>query len=506
MKKVYGYIRVSTAKQGEGVSLEVQKEAIIRYASQYQLDIIEWFEEKETAAKQGRPLFTKMMKLVREKKADGIIMHKIDRSARNLKDWADLGNLIDEGVDVHFAHESLDLHARGGRLSADIQAVIAADYIRNLRQETIKGIYGRLNQGIYPFGAPIGYLDAGKGKCKIIDPAVAPWIKETFELYAKGKHTLRTLAQYNRELGLGKIKKPLVTKTGLSTILNNPFYMGIMKVKGTHFNGKHEPLVSTILFERVQRILNNKTNATGYKHNYKFRRLLSCMHCGYSLVAEKQKGHIYYRCHTINCSTKCIKEVELDELLLDTLEKTQLLSEEVAVFSEILDKTEQDWQTKQEQLSVATRLQTYQVKSNLERLTDCYIEGGIDRDTYEERKGGLLVHLKKMEEVQRQLLKETGQILPKMKNFLELAKSLIDSYKMGNMDEQRNLLDICTSNLAVAGKNLIVSMKSPYLELSERWNLYIGSPEWDNSRTKMLSRQQLEELFQLILKIVASKD
>src|SRR5688572_7818919 len=163
MKNVYGYIRVSTAKQGEGVSLIEQKDAITRHAAQQNLKIIKWFEEKETAAKQGRPLFNAMIKQLKVGKADGVIIHKIDRSARNLRDWADLGDLIDKGIDVHFAHESLDLQARGGRLSADIQAVIASDYIRNLRQEAIKGIYGRLKQGIYPFQAPIGYLDTGAG-------------------------------------------------------------------------------------------------------------------------------------------------------------------------------------------------------------------------------------------------------------------------------------------------------------------------------------------------------
>jgi site-specific DNA recombinase len=67
--------------------------------------------------------------------------------------------LLDAGVEVHFANESLDLHTRGGRLSADIQAVVAADYIRNLREETKKGFYGRLKQGIYPMGAPLGYIN-----------------------------------------------------------------------------------------------------------------------------------------------------------------------------------------------------------------------------------------------------------------------------------------------------------------------------------------------------------
>src|SRR5215470_5166430 len=165
MKEFFSYVRVSSTRQGEeGVSLQQQKEANEAFAVRKGIKITEVFEEQETAAKRGRPVFSKMLKLLKAAKASGVIMHKIDRSARNLKDWADLGELIDSGIEVHFANESLDLHSRGGRLSADIQAVVAADYIRNLREETRKGHYGRLRQGISPFPAPLGYLNAGRGK------------------------------------------------------------------------------------------------------------------------------------------------------------------------------------------------------------------------------------------------------------------------------------------------------------------------------------------------------
>ena len=151
MTRCFGYIRVSTAKQGEqGVSLEVQQDAIARYAEMHGIEIAEWFEERETAAKRGRPVFTRMVRLLRARRVEGVVIHKIDRSARNLRDWADLGELIDAGVSVHFVSDNLDLTSRGGRPTADIQAVIAADYIRNLREETKKGLYGRLKQGIYP--------------------------------------------------------------------------------------------------------------------------------------------------------------------------------------------------------------------------------------------------------------------------------------------------------------------------------------------------------------------
>src|ERR1035441_7119932 len=52
MGNVFAYTRVSTVKQGEkGVSLQEQKDAILRYAQQHGLEVVRWFEERESAAK-----------------------------------------------------------------------------------------------------------------------------------------------------------------------------------------------------------------------------------------------------------------------------------------------------------------------------------------------------------------------------------------------------------------------------------------------------------------------
>lgn len=86
MTNCYAYTRVSTVKQGEGASLEAQKDAIMRYANQNRLTITRWFEEKETAAKTGRPVFSAMVKDFKRGRAQGMVVHKIDRSARNIRD------------------------------------------------------------------------------------------------------------------------------------------------------------------------------------------------------------------------------------------------------------------------------------------------------------------------------------------------------------------------------------------------------------------------------------
>src|SRR5205085_4929553 len=122
--------------------------------------------------------------------------------ARNLEDWNDIGKLVDAGVDVHFATESIDLKTTAGRLSADIQAVVATHYSRNLREEVKKGLYGRLKQGFYPLRAPIGYLDQGSARAKTFDPLRAPLVKAAFERYAGGECGLKELASELHRRGL----------------------------------------------------------------------------------------------------------------------------------------------------------------------------------------------------------------------------------------------------------------------------------------------------------------
>ena len=269
MKSCFGYVRVSTLKQGEGVSLEAQRDAIEQFAVRNNIKITKWFEEKVTAAKVGRPLFDQMVKALKAGNAAGVVFHKIDRSARNFGDWARVGDLSESGIDVHFAAESLDFNSRGGRLTADIQAVIAADYIRNLREEAIKGMKGRLKQGLYPFKAPLGYLDNGKGKVKTIDPERGELVREMFKLYASGEFSLHSLVPEMARRGLRSSKgKPLV-KTSIEQMLKNRFYIGQMLTRsGQIYRGKHEPLISAELFMKVRDIREGRDNKKSTKHNH----------------------------------------------------------------------------------------------------------------------------------------------------------------------------------------------------------------------------------------------
>jgi site-specific DNA recombinase len=503
MKQCFAYIRVSTPKQKEfGVSPEEQRDAIARYAASHDLSIIQWFEEVQTAAKSGRQQFTKMLRFLRQGKADGVIIHKIDRSARNLRDWVDLGELIDAGVTVYFANENLDLHTRGGRLSADIQAVVAADFIRNLREETKKGFYGRLKQGLYPLGAPLGYLDCGKGKPKAIDPVRGPLVRTAFELYATGEYNLDQLVSEMYRRGLRNRNGNMVTKNGFSTILNSPFYCSLIRIMktGETFQGIHPSLIQTELFKRVHNILRGKVHTKARRHEHTFRRLLTCGHCGKTPRSESQKGHIYYRCHTNDCPTKCIREEAVDEAVLNVLRRIALTEKEKTFFSQKLDQKlgslVEQWEAQRE----AWKVQLGQVKTRLDRLVEAYLEGTLEKELFESRKAALLMEQREIQEKLSEDRSDVAKHVARVLEIVELANTAWLSYETQNQYGKRELVQIATTNRLVFGKNVVVEPSYPFALLVNRQLVTAGDLEPDKCRTKQALEHVIEEIYDWLVK------
>jgi DNA invertase Pin-like site-specific DNA recombinase len=467
MTTYVAYIRVSTTKQGEqGSSLVEQRAAIETYAARHSLTITRWYEEIETAAKQGRRVFNQMLAGLPKRGGVGIIIHKIDRSARNLKDWARLGDLIDRGIDVHFAHESLDLATRGGRLAADIQAVVAADFIRNLRDETRKGFYGRLKQGFYPLNAPYGYRDMGRGKVKEIDPVEGPLVRACFTLYASGRYSLDALRQEMCTRGLKRAGGKPISRNGMSTILRNPFYVGIIRLKttGEVFEGKHEPLIPRTLFEQVQANLDGRVYARKPSDPFLFRRFVRCAACGLSLIAERQKGHVYYRCHSETCRGTSLRAERIAECVESNLAKLRVderdLRDVVAALRE---------RAAAERTSDAERIDRHNrdlalLDDRLNKLTDLLIDGTIDRDMFNQRKEALLMQRRGIE-TERD--RKAGSNIEKLISDLELAHMAQPHYEIGNDEERRDLLLELTSNLVVDRKEPVFPMRSPFQEIRE---------------------------------------
>jgi DNA invertase Pin-like site-specific DNA recombinase len=501
-----GYIRVSTVKQGtKGASLTEQRDGISRWGERNNFPITIWLTEMETAAKQGRPVFNQALKLLRSGKAKGIILHKLDRGARNLRDWAAIGELSDQGIEVHFVTESIDLQSRGGRLSADIQAVVAADYIRNLREETRKGFYGRLKQGLYPLQAPLGYLDQGGGKAKIIDPVRGPLIRKAFELYATGRYNLHTLCDELYRLGLRNRNGGRVNISSLSVVLNNTFYMGLISIHKTNetFVGIHEPIIGKALFDHVHAVLTGKTNTRVHRHDFSYRRMLKCAACHFSLIAERQKGHIYYRCHTRDCPQPCVREETIGTEVSQFFQRIRYDEQEREYYRARIQTLKATWLSRQEDETKNLNLKQSQIKDRLNRLTDAYLDQALDKTMFEERKKNLLLEQKGIEENLMNVTRQNGSSPEKLERFLELAGDAWLSHQWANPDDARRILKIFTSNRQAEGQKIYLEPAPAFAEMASRPQIESCAPEraiprtWDkiiDTLAALNSRGELPDL------------
>lgn len=501
MKPVFAYIRVSTTRQGEhGSSLQEQRSAITAYAKREELDIIQWFEETETAAKQGRYAFGQLLTSLLKGQARGVVIHKIDRGARNLKDWANLGDLIDKGVEVHFAHESLDLTSRGGRLSADIQAVVAADFIRNLRQETRKGFYGRLKQGLYPLGAPIGYRDMGRGQVKALDLQRAPLIRQLFELYASGDFNFQELIAEITKRGLQNRNGKPITLNGLTTILNNPFYIGLIHIRKTNevFQGSHTPIISKWLYDDVQAILRGKRTPSGLKHERLARRLIQCTSCGLHLVGETQKKrYTYYRCHSKDCNT-CVPEGAVESAIADALKPLEFDEAELRDLRDLVDGLRATAEADNAHAVETLGLHIRKATERIARLTDAFVDGMIDKEVFEDRKKLSLENLRELRD-RIETYQSGTPLADKVEADLELANTAYSLFKNGLLHEKRAMLFSLTSNFSCSGKKLSIELKSPFRELLD-WRI---STDCDLHRDT--PRTRATRIFELLTKITTEE-
>jgi len=496
MNAFFGYIRVSTQKQGaQGSSLTEQRSSIEAYAARNGLTITKWYEERTTAAKRGRRGFAEMLAALGRGEARGVVIHKIDRSARNLRDWADLNDLMDQGAQVHFAHDALDLGSRGGRLSADIQAVVAADFIRNLREETRKGFYGRLKQGIYPLSAPIGYLDMGRGRAKAPDPDRAHLVREAFSLYATGEWNFHQLKDEIRKRGLRSRKGRPVSLNGLTTMLNNPFYIGLIHLRKTNeiFQGAHPPLITKVLYDRVQYILRGGKLHGGTRHDYPYRQSIRCSVCGKHLVGETAKGrYVYYRCHEPGHA--CISEIKIEAMIQAHLNQLALPELDLQDFRDIVaERCQTEAQDKSARMA-AQQLRITTCNKRLAALTDALIDGLVDKEMFENRKRLILEERKELTDHLEEI--NSGHSIAKdvLARF-ELAKTAHQLYETALPDQKRRIVRAISSNLFATGKNLVVTLQPALKELLKQQDL----PECDLHRDK--PRTRAIRVFELLTKI-----
>lgn len=201
-KRVVGYVRVSTEDQADqGVSLADQRRRIQQYAELYELELIEVIEDAGASAKSlNRPGIARALELLSAGQAEGLLVAKLDRLTRSVRD---LGELLEgplAGRDLLSVAEQLDTSSAAGRMVTRMLAVVSEWEREAIGERTSAALQHMKQQGRRVGAVPYGYQLAEDGQHLVEHSAEQEVLEQARELRAAGL-SLRAVADELAERG-----------------------------------------------------------------------------------------------------------------------------------------------------------------------------------------------------------------------------------------------------------------------------------------------------------------
>jgi len=200
------YLRVSTDKQTDrGVSLEAQRAKVESYAALYDLELVAIeVDAGESAKSLARPALDRALAMLRSGKADALLVVKLDRLTRSVRDLCDL-------VDRYFRDgkrallsvgEQVDTRSAAGRMVLNVMSSVGQWEREAIGERTSAAMQHKASQGEYTGGAaPYGYALAADGVALVEVEAEQVVIADARALRATGM-SLRKVAEALDRKGL----------------------------------------------------------------------------------------------------------------------------------------------------------------------------------------------------------------------------------------------------------------------------------------------------------------
>ena len=353
--KAVAYMRYSSAAQDDGFSIEAQQRAIREFAKDNNIEIVEeYIDRAKSGTNANRPEFQRMFADCELGLYDMVIVHNLDRFARNAGDSRKYRDkLKDLGIILYSIKDDIS-ETPYGKFMTSIKEAYSELYSDNLSQEVKKGMKEVALRCMHTGGSPpLGYdvLD----RRLVINEEESEIVRTIFKMYAKGK-SYNDIAKELNAKGYTTRAGNEFSKTSFNAILQNRKYIGEFTYNrrvGKDKNGKYNShknkdeeeiiripngvprIIDTKTFNKVQtRLAKNKKGKSSFRSNstYLLAGLVKCGECGFSYQGNTRKsgkGVTYssYRCgkrsnHAeIGCKNPEIEKHRLENFVIEQVFK-----------------------------------------------------------------------------------------------------------------------------------------------------------------------------------------
>lgn len=426
-KKVAAYCRVSTDNEDQANSFESQQ----RYFRQYIERNPDW-ELYEIFADEGisgtntkkRKEFNRMIACAKNGDFDLIITKEISRFARNTLDSIFYTrDLKKHGVGVIFMNDGINTMDGDAELRLAIMSSIAQEESRKTSERVKWGQKRQMEQGVVFGRSMLGY-DVKDGKMTINEEGakIVRLIFHKFVDEGKGTHVI---ARELREEGIKPMRVKEWQNTVILRVIRNEKYCGDLVQKKTYtpdflshekkynrgqeefviIKDHHEPIISRELFDKANRILDEKSlsqeGKAKHSNRYPFSGKIKCGRCGASYVARyktRKDGSKYkaWRCfegakhgsphvdkagNQVGCSGTSIRNEEAIHIMYLVCKQLEIDRQKISdnlikTINKVIsmDMTGADTDALAEKIEAAKKKRT--------DLIDLYTSGDIDRNEF----------------------------------------------------------------------------------------------------------------------------
>lgn len=332
------YARKSTeSEERQILSIDSQVKEMLQLAEKENLNIVDIKRESHSAKEVSqRPVFNEIINDLKTEKFNAILTWAPDRLSRNAGDLGSLVDLIDQKLLVEIRTYSQRFTNNPNEkfllMILGSQAKLEND---NRAINVKRGLRTRVEMGLWPTTAPTGYLNEKRTdrKCYVmVDPERSDIIKQMFEKVANDHWSGRKLYHWLKfELNYRTNRNHHLALSNIYLILQNHFYYGRFEYprnSGNWYTGKHTPLISKELFDRVQEQL-TRDHISRETREFAFTKLIVCGLCGSGITAAERfkklkdgttARYVYYGC-TRSRDLKCLSQYLREEILIEWLLK-----------------------------------------------------------------------------------------------------------------------------------------------------------------------------------------
>jgi DNA invertase Pin-like site-specific DNA recombinase len=340
------YARKSTESEEQQVlSIDSQIKEMLLIAERDGLEIVDIKRESHSAKAVGqREVFNEIVLYIRSGKFTGVLTWAADRLSRNAGDLGALVDLMDQKLLLEIRTFNQNFSNSPSEKFMLMILCSQAKLENDNKVENVKrGLRARCEMGLRPGVAPTGYLNEKRRdrKCQcVIDPERGKTVKQIFEKVAHDQWSGRKVFKWLKfDLKFKARSGKDLSLSNIYLMLQNPFYYGVFEYpakSGHWYQGKHEPLISKELFEKVNEQLKRDQIVRSELKEFAFTKLMTCGLCGSGVTAdekfrEQKNGnthrYVYYGCtrsRDKNCKCGYIREEDLIEQLVKIVDKLDL--------------------------------------------------------------------------------------------------------------------------------------------------------------------------------------